>query len=806
MAQLFKHLKVHQIFGANTDVGKTILTTGLLRASASRKRRVFYLKPVSTGPLEEADDRFVRRHLKDLAGQLSEACLFRYDQPVSPHLAVQLSKDKGLDYGTPDDAEFVLSVSEHIQRSAHAAVEELSDMYVETAGGVHSPTLSGTSQADAYRPLFLPTILVGDAKLGGISSTISAYESLLIRGFAVDAIVMFRDSYYRNWEYLSEYFADRGVKCFSVDPPPPKDSDIAKDTSALSDYYSEVIAPDSPSNLQALVSELDSRHYDRLTQLESMSTRAMETIWWPFVQHGLVKGPQDVMTVDSAWGDFFSTYESNIGSSGGNAELHHAHDTLLSPQLDGSASWWTQALGHSSPALTLAAASAAGRYGHVMFPQAVHKPALQLAEHLVHDGPGKGWASRAFFSDDGSTGMEIALKMALRAFAKRRNISDPSERKKLGILGLKGSYHGDTIGSMDACEEGVFTCEWHNAKGYWLDPPAVSLRQGTPMLSFPDSMGEYCSSEPTQYESIADLYDISSRLSSSLASQYTKYIEEKLDRIETMGHTRIAALVMEPLVMGVAGMVFVDPLFQRILVDVVRAREPSTISAGDWSGLPVIFDEVFVGMYRLGMESCAPVLGVTPDISVYAKILTGGLIPLAVTLANNSIFQAFLSERKEDALLHGHSYTAHPVGCEVANETFKQIAILAKSPLWQHAKTSWATPSKVGQRESAIWSFWGYDFISQLSTLDVVQDVMAMGTVLAVTIRDDAGGYASFRAQNLLAPLKTLSQDNTGPGGLPARIHFRTLGNVAYFMSNLNTPETVLRSTEKRIWESLSQP
>jgi dethiobiotin synthetase/adenosylmethionine--8-amino-7-oxononanoate aminotransferase len=97
-----------------------------------------------------------------------------------------------------------------------------------------------------------------------------------------------------------------------------------------------------------------------------------------------------------------------------------------------------------------------------MFPQAIHTPALRLAERLIHHDPRKGWASRAFISDNGSTGMEIALKMALRVASKRFGFA-PQERKKVGVLGLRGSYHGDTIGSMDACEEGVYSCEWHQA-------------------------------------------------------------------------------------------------------------------------------------------------------------------------------------------------------------------------------------------------------------------------------------------------------------------------------------------------------
>ena len=103
--------------------------------------------------------------------------------------------------------------------------------YLQYLIGVHSPTLSGTTQLDSYRPLFFPTVLIGDSRLGGISSTIASYEAMLLRGYTVDAILLFRDEYYRNWEYLTPYFAERGVPVMSVDPPPERHSDLSEDAS-----------------------------------------------------------------------------------------------------------------------------------------------------------------------------------------------------------------------------------------------------------------------------------------------------------------------------------------------------------------------------------------------------------------------------------------------------------------------------------------------------------------------------------------------------------------------------------------------
>ena len=445
-------------------------------------------------------------------------------------------------------------------------------MYIETAGGkiharhifrslvlrqaissyvwlgVHSPTLSGSTQLESYRPLFLPTILIGDSKLGGISATISSYESLQLRGYIVDAVLLFRDDYYRNWEYLEPYFADRGLTVYPILFPPPKHADAKHNFELTERYYRELVPESQRGGIFDVLSHLDNCHSKRLEELDSMYQRTVDSIWWPFVQHGLVKTKKDVTIIDSAWGDAFSIYNSNDSRTA--SDKPHS---LLAPQFDSSASWWTQALGHAHPALTLAAARAAGRYGHVMFPQGSHLPALQLAERLVFKGPGKGWASRAFFSDDGSTGMEVALKMALRSFAVQQDggLDSGKERQKrrdLGILGLNGSYHGDTIGVMDACEEGIYTCEWHEAKGYWLDPPTLSIQKGKMIISLPPAIAaeDENGTHVVEGHSIHEVYDVGKRMETSLAGIYRRYLERTLARLLKSGDRTIATLILEP--------------------------------------------------------------------------------------------------------------------------------------------------------------------------------------------------------------------------------------------------------------------
>ncbi|ESK92356.1 onanonoxo-7-onima-8-eninoihtemlysoneda [Moniliophthora roreri MCA 2997] len=781
MSLLFKHLRIHQVFGANTDVGKTLLTTALVRASAASNKPVFYLKPVSTGPPEGADDKHIQRYTTSLRERVSIKCLFQYQEPVSPHLAAKLAADNGDLRGIPSDDTFANSVANFIRQCASKSLDK-AHMYVETAGGIHSPTLSGTTQAEAYRSLFLPTILIGDSKLGGISTTISAYEALVLRGYVVDCILLFRDEYYRNWEYLKDYFADRGVRVSTVQAPPERLADPSRNFEVTDRYYQGLLNENADDGIPQIITHLDNCHEARIADLQSMPRRTLNSVWWPFVQHGLFQDEKDVMVIDSAYSDYFSIQSPN----------QNPGSSLLQPQFDGSASWWTQTFGHTNSSLTLAAARAAGRYGHVMFPRATHLPALQLAEYLVNEGPGKGWASRAFFSDDGSTGMEIALKMALRAYTSRQGSSlTTAEKKSLGILGLKGSYHGDTIGAMDACEEGVYTCEWHNARGYWLDPPSVSIQNGKPIITLPAGVSSSDSGETMMpAESLSWIYDVEARLQTPQADIYGTWIRRVLDNLQP--RQNLAALVIEPLVLGAGGMIFVDPLFQRVLVDAARK-----------AGLPVIFDEVFVGLHRVGPESATSILGVKPDISVNAKVLTGGLVPLAVTLASDWIFRAFLSNNKADALLHGHSYTAHAIGCEVANETLRLIQKVVTGDHWKAAQQSWQT----SDTPSTVFSLWDPSFIDAVSKNPSVQEVMTLGTVLAIKLKDDDAGYASHSAEAVFKDLAVADTPDgslsVSPGGAPFGVHFRTLGNVAYFITSLNSAPSTLRSLEDKIWRTL---
>lgn len=192
-----------------------------------------------------------------------------------------------------------------------------------------------------------------------------------------------------------------------------------------------------------------------------------------------------------------------------------------------------------------------------------------------------------------------------------------------------------------------------------------------------------------------------------------------------------------------------DPLFQSILVSVTRsnpslfspaATSPGTYPENTWIGLPVIFDEVFTGLYRLGRLTSSSFLQTYPDISVHAKLLTGGLLPLSTTLASDSVFQAFLGEEKKDALLHGHSYTAHAVGCSVAVASIRSLIEFDNAGSWEQAKKGWARMNE----EATVWSLWSQEFVTKVSGLPKVEGVWALGSVLAIHLKTSRTGRQSL--------------------------------------------------------------
>lgn len=461
----------------------------------------------------------------------------------------------------PSDAELLSLIHANCSRAASAGPGWL---FLETAGGVHSPSPSGTTQADLYSPLRLPVVLVGDAKLGGISLTISAFETLRLRGYDVESILMFENDVHENAAYLREYFREKfGVPVVGVEAPPERLRDQRADEKRMMSYYAKATARGT-----GVLKHLAARHAERINRLESMPTKALSTIWYPFTQQTLLT-PETITAIDSAKGDFFQTLvpQPPIASSGSISSKTVSQDPveasaaspLLQPSFDGSASWWTQGLGHGAPSLTLAAAYAAGRYGHVMFAETVHEPALGLAEALLEGmhRAGNHRLTRVFYSDNGSTGVEVALKMALRAAAKRYgwDETDAGTDQPVGVVALKGGYHGDTLGAMECAEPSAYNrkVDWYRGRGVWLDYPTVLCVEGRWVVEIPGTMaGE--GQQVVEFETLSQVFDLAGRRhDNTTVALYEEYIEKTLRDYLGQGR-KLGALLIEPVVIGAGGM------------------------------------------------------------------------------------------------------------------------------------------------------------------------------------------------------------------------------------------------------------
>ncbi|ANB12834.1 adenosylmethionine-8-amino-7-oxononanoate transaminase [Sugiyamaella lignohabitans] len=271
-----------------------------------------------------------------------------------------------------------------------------------------------------------------------------------------------------------------------------------------------------------------------------MASRADKTIWFPFSQHKNIP-EKSITTIDSAYNDSFQTFNSiQAGKS----------SSLLNSSFDGSASWWTQGLGHGNPTLSLAAAYAAGRYGHVILASTIHQPAISLAENIISK-LGNPRVNRVFYSDNGSTGIEVAIKMALKSACDRYgwDVSD----KDIGVIGLKRSYHGDTIGSMDCTEPSVYNKKitWYKDRGYWFEYPNVVLKNGVWKVVVPESLQNELGASAA-FSSLDEIYDIENRD----GSHYKRYIKEKITDLINQGH-KFGAVIFEPVLLGAGGMLAV---------------------------------------------------------------------------------------------------------------------------------------------------------------------------------------------------------------------------------------------------------
>jgi dethiobiotin synthetase/adenosylmethionine--8-amino-7-oxononanoate aminotransferase len=403
-----------------------------------------------------------------------------------------------------------------------------------------------------------------------------------------------------------------------------------------------------------------------------------------------------------------------------------------------------------------------------MFPENAHAPALELAEALLAlDGCEA--ASRVFLSDNGSTAVEVALKMALRMSAVRRPV--PAGAPPRRVLALAGSYHGDTLGAALAQAPSVFTASrqapWYTPKrGLFLQAPTCrrATGGGWEVMLQP---GIVAPAHELCFADEAALFDGASRDGSRLASLYRRAVEmalvEQADDEQPGGVGAVGVCILEPALQGAGGMQLVDPAFQRALVAVAQAR-----------GLPVIFDEVFSGLWRLGAPTGAALLGLRPELLCMGKLLTGGTLPLAATLASDEAFDAFRGTTALDALLHGHSFAGSAAGCAAA--------VQALSALGRRNANMGA-----GSRLHALWRD---ELVLAITRAPNVRRVVHVGTVFAVELQSKEPGYRSGAARMLVRRLRirhgalaleppTRARGSASPAALHMQAYMRALSEMS---------------------------
>jgi adenosylmethionine-8-amino-7-oxononanoate aminotransferase len=387
-------------------------------------------------------------------------------------------------------------------------------------------------------------------------------------------------------------------------------------------------------------------------------------VWHPFTQHGL---GEPIPLIRHAEG----------------AALFTADGRRI---VDAISSWWVTTHGHGHPKIMAAIAEQAGKLDQIIFAGWTHEPAEMLARALIAMMPAP--LSHIFFSDSGSTSVEVALKMALGFWA---NAASPRHR----ILVMEHSYHGDTIGAMSVGARGVFNQAY----------APLLFDVGT--IPFPGAGRE----------------------------------QATLDALERHCAAAPAAFIVEPLVLGAGGMHMYPPHILAEMHAICRRH-----------GVLFIADEVMTAWGRTGTLLACEQAAIVPDILCLSKGLTGGSLPLAVTLATPPIFDAHKSDDRARMFFHSSSYTANPIACAAANAN---LAIWREEPVLGRV-------ADLGQRQQAR--------LDRIARHPAVRKPRRLGTIAAFEMEGEAASYLSTVAPRLMAFCRDRG------------VLLRPLGNTIYVM------------------------
>jgi adenosylmethionine-8-amino-7-oxononanoate aminotransferase len=381
--------------------------------------------------------------------------------------------------------------------------------------------------------------------------------------------------------------------------------------------------------------------------------------------------------------------------------------------IDAISSWWVTLHGHSEPSIAAAIGRQALQLEQVIFANFSHPPAETLATRLS----ALTGLERLFFSDNGSTAVEVALKIAWQWWRNQG-----SERRQL--IAFEGAYHGDTFGAMALGDRSLFTA------------PYDELLCDVARIPWPHT--HWGDGDVEQREAAA------------------------LEQLEQALRTPTAALIVEPLIQGASGMRLVRPSFLRAVAERVQA-----------SGALLIADEVMTGFGRTGALFACQRAGIQPDLMALSKGLTGGFLPMGVTMARERLYQGFISDTPSHTFFHGHSFTANPLGCAAA---------LASLDLLQH------NPERYQQFEARH-----RPALEQLSNHPRVKQVRCLGTMAAFELEAGATSY--------LNPVGRKIQRLC----LEQGVFLRPLGNVVYLLPPLSISDSQLERCYAALGTALQQ-
>jgi adenosylmethionine-8-amino-7-oxononanoate aminotransferase len=376
--------------------------------------------------------------------------------------------------------------------------------------------------------------------------------------------------------------------------------------------------------------------------------------------------------------------------------------------IDAISSWWVNIHGHANEVIAQAIATQAKKLEHVIFAGFTHTPAIELSQNLIEILPKH--FSKVFFSDDGSTSVEVAIKMAFQYWYNL------GLKHKTKLVAFENAYHGDTFGAMSAGARGPFNAAFQN---YLFEVQHIPV---------PDK---------NNIEAIKQQFE-------SLAKE-----------------DNVAAFIFEPLVQGAGGMIMHEAGHLDELLSIAHQHQ-----------IICIADEVMTGFGRTGTNFAIEYLQNQPDIICLSKGITGGFLPLGVTISSKKIVQAFDSAEKEKTFYHGHSYTANPLCCAAANVS---IALLTEKACQQKI-------SFISQLHSS--------FADTIKDHSSIKDVRQQGTILAI----------EFKTKETSSYFNSI-RDMLYEFYLNKGVLLRPLGNVIYIMP----PYCITEGELNKIYDVIQQ-